>query len=324
MTGTPIENRLSELWSIFDFINPGYLGSKGEFQKNYAIPIEELKDRDKAQRLKLISSPFILRRKKDDKNIINDLPKKRTLDHLCHLKKGQAVLYGKTLKDTMALIDSTAGMQRKGNIFKLITSLKQICNHPYHYLRRGTMSKDASGKTQKLVSLIQRIIENNEKALIFTQYTQMGEILRKIIRNETGHESLFLNGKVPRYQRDDMISMFQYDYEKKLMIISLKAGGAGLNLTEATNVIHFDLWWNPAVEDQASDRIYRIGQEEDVTIHRLITRGTFEEKINYILNSKRNLVDEALFEGEKNICDFTYDEIEEIFSCNFEDMTIMG
>ncbi len=319
MTGTPIENRLTELWSIFDFINPGYLGSLGEFQKNYSIPIEKLKDKEKAQRLKLISSPFILRRKKNDKNIICDLPEKSVINHFCHLKKEQAALYGKTLKDTMELIDNTMGKHRKGNIFKLITSLKQICNHPYHYLRRGDMSKDASGKTQKLVSIINRLIKNDEKALIFTQYRQMGEILLKIIQNETGHKSLFLHGAVPRYQRDDMISTFQHDYENKLMIISLKAGGAGLNLTEATNVIHFDLWWNPAVEDQASDRIYRIGQEENVTVHRLITRGTFEEKINYILNSKRNLVDETLFEGEKNMSELTYDEIQKIFCSSFEE-----
>ena len=314
MTGTPVENRLTELWSIFDFINKGYLGSLKEFQRSYAIPIEKFKETTRADKLKLSISPFILRRVKTDKAIINDLPEKVVLDEFCYLTKTQAVLYEKVLNELMGEISKIDGINRRGLIFKLITALKQICNHPYHYIKKGDKSKSLSGKCEKFISLADNILQNGEKTLVFTQYKEMGYILEEIIQQELNTKPLFFHGSLNRAQRDEMLNKFSEDSDSNIMILSLKAGGTGLNLTEATNVIHYDLWWNPAVEDQATDRTYRIGQDKNVMVHRLITLGTFEEKINEMINNKKQLANLAVFEGEKVITELTDEEIYEIFS----------
>lgn len=315
MTGTPVENRLSELWSIFDFINKGYLGTIVDFGKNYSIPIERFKENARAEKLKLAISPFMLRRLKTDKTIISDLPDKVVLDEYCYLTKTQAGLYERVLQQSMNEISTSGGgINRRGAIFKLITSLKQVCNHPFHYLKHGDKTKTASGKTQKLVSILNNIIENNEKALVFTQYKQMGEILEEIIADEYNFNPLFFHGSLNVKQRENMIQEFSENLEKKIMILSLKAGGLGLNLTSATNVIHYDLWWNPAVEDQATDRTYRIGQDRNVMVHRFVTLSTFEEKIDKIIKSKRELAQTAVYEGEKIITELSDEEIYEIFS----------
>lgn len=313
MTGTPVENRLTELWSIFDFINKGYLGTLKEFQRSYAIPIEKFRETKRAQKLKLCVSPFVLRRLKTDKTIINDLPEKVVIDDYCYLTKAQTILYNRVLEEIMNEISKLNGINRRGMIFKLITTLKQICNHPYHYLKSGSMSYENSGKAQKLIDLVSKMIENGEKAVIFTQYKEMGTILKEMITNEINMEPLFFHGSLNRLEREKMIDLYQNDENKKLMILSLKAGGTGLNLTAATNVIHYDLWWNPAVEDQATDRAYRIGQDKNVMVHRLITLGTFEEKIDEIIKSKQKLADMAVFEGEKMITELSDKEIMEIF-----------
>ncbi|MBQ8168777.1 DEAD/DEAH box helicase, partial [bacterium] len=291
MTGTPVENRLTELWSIFDFINKGYLGSLKDFQKSYAIPIERFKENSRATKLKMSVSPFVLRRLKTDKNVITDLPEKMVLNEYCYLSKPQAILYEKTLNEMMEKISGFTGINRRGNIFKLITALKQICNHPYQFLKSGEMGKEQSGKMEKCISTVQTILENGEKTLIFTQYKEMGDILTKIIAQECNTEPLFFHGSLTVPQREELINKFQNDDDTKVMILSLKAGGTGLNLTSATNVIHYDLWWNPAVEDQATDRTYRIGQDKNVMVHRMITLGTFEEKIDEMLKSKKELAD---------------------------------
>ena len=314
MTGTPVENRLTELWSIFDFINKGYLGSLKDFQKSYAIPIERFKETSRASKLKMSVSPFVLRRLKTDKNVITDLPEKMVLNEYCYLSKSQAVLYEKTLNEMMEKISGFTGINRRGNIFKLITALKQICNHPYQFLKSGEMSKEQSGKMEKCVSTVQTILENGEKTLIFTQYKEMGDILTKIIAQECNTEPLFFHGSLTVSQREELINKFQNDDNTKVMILSLKAGGTGLNLTSATNVIHYDLWWNPAVEDQATDRTYRIGQDKNVMVHRMITLGTFEEKIDEMLKSKKELADLAVYEGEKIITELSDEEIYNIFT----------
>lgn len=314
MTGTPVENRLTELWSIFDFINHGYLGTLKEFQKSYAIPIERFKENSRANKLKMSVSPFVLRRLKTDKNVISDLPEKMVLNDYCYLSKPQAVLYEKTLNEMMEKISGITGINRRGNIFKLITALKQICNHPYQFLKAGEMSKELSGKMEKCVSLVQNIIDNEEKALIFTQYKEMGDILTKVLAEECNIEPSFFHGSLNVAQREKLIEDFQNNPETKVMILSLKAGGTGLNLTSATNVIHYDLWWNPAVEDQATDRTYRIGQDKNVMVHRMITLGTFEEKIDEMLKSKKDLANMAVYEGEKIITELSDDEIYEIFT----------
>ena len=315
MTGTPVENRLSELWSIFDFINKGYLGSLTDFSKNYSIPIERFKELTRASKLKKAISPFMLRRLKTDKTIISDLPEKVVLDDFCYLTKPQVALYERILKESMESISkSESKMNRRGAIFKLITNLKQVCNHPYHYLKHGDMSANASGKTQKLVDILGNILDNNEKVLVFTQYKEMGTILENIIAEEFNKTPLFFHGSLNVKQREETIKKFQEEMEERIMILSLKAGGLGLNLTSASNVIHYDLWWNPAVEDQATDRTYRIGQDKNVMIHRFITLSTFEEKIDKIIKDKRELANAAVFEGEKTITELSDDEIYEIFS----------
>ncbi|MBE7706591.1 MAG: DEAD/DEAH box helicase [Cyanobacteria bacterium SIG30] len=315
MTGTPVENRLNELWSIFDFVNKGYLGSITDFGKNYAIPIERFKETNRIDKLKKAISPFMLRRLKTDKTIISDLPEKIVLDEYCYLTKSQALLYEKVLNKSMdEIAGSKATINRRGAIFKLITCLKQVCNHPYHYLKSGDMSQNASGKTQKLISILNNIIENDEKVLIFTQYKQMGDILTKIVADEYDIDPLFFHGSLNIKSRDNMIKQFEEDKDKKVMILSLKAGGLGLNLTPASNVIHYDLWWNPAVEDQATDRTYRIGQDKNVMVHRFITLSTFEEKIDKIIKDKRDLADSTIFVGEKIITELSDDEIYDIFS----------
>ena len=314
MTGTPVENRLTELWSIFDFINRGYLGAIREFQKSYAIPIERFKEVSRATKLKMSVSPFVLRRLKTDKNVITDLPEKLVLEDYCYLSKPQAALYEKTLTDMMDKISGFTGINRRGNIFKLITALKQICNHPYQFIKVGEMGKELSGKAEKCVSLVQNIIDNDEKTLIFTQYKEMGDILTQILTDECNTSPLFFHGSLNIPQREKLIEDFQNNPEIKVMILSLKAGGTGLNLTSATNVIHYDLWWNPAVEDQATDRTYRIGQNKNVMVHRLITLGTFEEKIDEMLKSKKDLANMAVYEGEKIITELSDKEIYEIFT----------
>lgn len=314
MTGTPVENRLTELWSIFDFINKGYLGSIKDFQKSYAIPIERFKEKSRASKLKLSVSPFVLRRLKTDKKVISDLPDKMVLNDYCYLAKSQALLYEKTLNEMMDKISGFTGINRRGNIFKLITALKQICNHPYQFLKSGGSSKELSGKAEKCVDLVNSIIENDEKTLIFTQYKEMGDILTQIIADECNTEPSFFHGSLTVPQREHLIDDFQNNPERKVMILSLKAGGTGLNLTSATSVIHYDLWWNPAVEDQATDRTYRIGQDKNVMVHRMITLGTFEEKIDEMLKTKKELADLAVYEGEKIITELSDEEIYEIFS----------
>lgn len=315
MTGTPVENRLSELWSIFDFINKGYLGSINDFGKNYSVPIERFKETQRAEKLKRAISPFMLRRLKTDKMIISDLPEKVVLDEFCYLTKPQAALYERVLNQSMQEVQSAgAGINRRGAIFKLITSLKQVCNHPYHYLKHGDMGRGASGKTEKLMSILNNILDNDEKVLIFTQYKEMGSILEKIIADEFNTSPLFFHGSLNVKAREEMIKEFSEEINRKIMILSLKAGGLGLNLTSASNVIHYDLWWNPAVEDQATDRTYRIGQDKNVMVHRFITLSTFEEKIDKIIKDKRELADAAVFTGEKVITELSDDEIYEIFS----------
>ena len=314
MTGTPVENRLTELWSIFDFLNKGYLGSMKEFQKSYAIPIERFKEKSRASKLKLSVSPFVLRRLKTDKGVISDLPDKMVMNDYCYLAKSQAILYEKTLNEMMDKISGFTGVNRRGNIFKLITALKQICNHPYQFIKSGGTSKDLSGKAEKCVDLVQSIIDNNEKTLIFTQYKEMGDLLTQIINEECGTMPSFFHGSLTVPQRENLIEDFQTNEDRKVMILSLKAGGTGLNLTGADYVIHYDPWWNPAVEDQATDRAYRIGQKKKVFVYRLITKNTVEEKIQKIKGRKRDLVDSVVSIDRNITKSLTMDDLKEIFS----------
>jgi uncharacterized Zn finger protein len=312
MSGTPVENRLSEYWSIMDFTNKGYLDSLKNFKENYAKPIEVERDQEKLERFKQITEPFILRRLKSDKTIIKDLPDKIEKDQYCALTKEQAALYQNVVDTTMENINKSDGIARKGLILKLITALKQVCNHPAHFLKKGAVEPAFSGKAMLLMDLMTDILEQNQKTLIFTQYQEMGRHLQTMLAAQFGLEAEFLHGGVAREKRDAMVDDFQDNRATKVLILSLKAGGTGLNLTAASNVIHYDLWWNPAVEAQATDRAYRIGQKNNVMVHRFITQGTFEEKINELLMTKKELANLTVSTGEKWIGEYSDGELMEL------------
>ncbi len=313
LSGTPLENRLLELWSIFEFLNPGYLGSRREFQRRYAVPIERFRDRERTRRLQAAISPFVMRRLKTDRAVIRDLPDKVVIDEFCRLTPAQASLYQQVVEKAMESIEGSRGMERRGLVLRLILFLKQICNHPAHFTGRERASPDASGKSQRLVELMGRILEAKEKVLVFTQFKEMGDLLCGMIEAELGEEPLFLHGKVPRARRDRMVEEFQENEYRPIMVLSLKAGGTGLNLTAASNVIHYDLWWNPAVEDQATDRAYRIGQKHNVMVHRLLCLDTFEEKIDAMIKSKRELAEITVRAGETWITELSDSELRDIF-----------
>ena len=317
MTGTPVENKLTELWNIFDFTNRGYLDSINNFKQKFARPIERHKDTEKIKQLRLAVSPFMIRRLKTDKSIIADLPDKLISDEYCNLTKEQAAIYENIVKSVMTGIEKLKeieGIERDGLIFKLITGLKQVCNHPSHYAKTGNINSQLSGKAQKTIFLLQNALENQEKTLIFTQYKEMGDILVDMILDELDQEALFFHGGLARKRRDEIVEEFQNTKNQQIMILSLKAGGTGLNLTAASNIIHYDLWWNPAVENQATDRAYRIGQDKNVLVHRLITLGTFEEKIDEMIKVKKELADLTVSTGEQWITKMSNDDLRNIFT----------
>lgn len=315
MSGTPVENRLSEYWSIFDFANPKYLGNETWFDANYAQAIEINQDRKKLDKFLKITAPFILRRVKTDKTVISDLPEKIENNQWCNLSKEQAALYKNLTSDLLDKMESSDGMERKGMILKLLTSLKQVCNHPFQYLKtKGDAIPEQSGKILLLLQLLETIYENNEKVLIFSQYMEAGTILQQVIHKHFGKKALQLHGGCSRKERDEMVKAFQCNNLYDTFILSLKAGGTGLNLTSANHVIHFDLWWNPATEAQATDRAFRIGQQKNVMVHRLITKGTLEEKIDEMLKSKKNLANMTVTGGEKWLGELSDKEIKELVS----------
>ncbi len=314
MTGTPVENRLSEYFSLFEFANHGYLGSLKEFTDEYAKPIELERNHAALDRFRRATAPFLLRRVKTDKSIISDLPDKIETDQFCTLTPEQAALYQNVVDESLRAIEKEkdGDIKRQGLVLKMLTALKQVCNHPAHFLKKPAADPALSGKTQLLLDLLAQILENGEKTLIFTQYREMGELLVPLLRERLGLEAAFLHGGVSRKGRDEMVEEFQHNRRARVLLLSLKAGGTGLNLTAASNVIHYDLWWNPAVEAQATDRAFRIGQQRNVQVHRFITQGTFEEKINAMLQSKKELANLAVAAGEKWVGDLSDGELREL------------
>lgn len=313
LTGTPMENRLSELWSIFDFTNHGYLGSLGQFQKKFVIPIEKDEKKEKVQQLQSLIRPFLLRRTKKDEEVALNLPDKQEQKEYCPLTPEQASLYEQLIHDTFAEIEKLSGFERKGLILQMLSRLKQLCNHPALYLKEKSTDRqllDRSNKLEKLVDLIEAVLEQGESCLIFTQYIEMGEMIRSALKKKFGVEVPFLNGSVAKTQRDNMIERFQ-NGEFPVFLLSLKAGGTGLNLTAANHVIHYDRWWNPAVENQATDRAYRIGQSRFVHVHKLICTGTLEEKIDAMLEKKQFLNDQII-QSENWITELSTDELKDL------------
>ncbi len=313
MSGTPVENRLSEYWSVFDFSNKGYLGGPDVFKTRYAIPIEGERDALALRRFRKVTAPFVLRRLKTDKSIISDLPDKVEQDQFCTLAPAQAALYQSVVDRSLAEIAKNEGIARRGMILQLITGLKQICNHPAQFLKKGSPDPDLSGKCPLLLDLVGQALENDEKVLIFTQFREMGDLLAPMIEERFGVTAPFLHGGVSRKGRDEMVEDFQQKRSSRVLILSLKAGGTGLNLTAASQVIHFDLWWNPAVEAQATDRAFRIGQKRNVQVHRFITSASFEERINAMIQSKKELADLTVAAGETWIGELSDKDLQGLF-----------
>ena len=319
MTGTPVENRLMDYWSILDFIMKKFMGSQNSFRENFATPIERFRNQAKLDDFRKITAPFILRREKTDKSIIDDLPDKIEIEKYNFLTPEQTALYQEVIDSTDEQLKNLSGIARKGIIFKLFTNLKQICNHPSHYLGKTFGNVLHSGKSAMLIDLIQQILIMDEKVLIFTQYTKMGNLLVSMLNKQFDINPLFLHGGLSRKKRDKIIDSFQNSTSEQVLILSLKAGGTGLNLTAANNVIHYDLWWNPAVETQATDRAFRIGQKKNVTIYRMITKGTFEEKIDEMLQKKKQLANMTINVGEKWITEMSNDELKKLLKISKEE-----
>lgn len=308
LTGTPIENALSELWAILDWTTPGLLGSRRQFQQRYIRPIEHRKDQARAGELSSLIRPFVLRRRKSDPQIAPELPPKIITDHPVSLTREQIGLYQATVRDTMKKIEQSDGLQRRGLVIKLLTALKQICNHPAHFLRQYDQTLTGrSGKLEFFDGLIDEIVAENAAVLVFTQYAQMGKMLERHSR-QRGIPVMFLSGAKGVHQREEMVGRFQRN-EVPVFILSLRAAGVGLNLTAADHVIHYDRWWNPAVEDQATDRAHRIGQTKPVQVHRLSAEGTVEESIAELMSSKRDLADSVINAAEGTVTELTDREL---------------
>ncbi len=321
LTGTPVENNVGDIWSIMEFLNPGLLGTRAEFRRNFFAPIQTRRDAAATETLRRIVSPFMLRRLKTDRSVISDLPEKMEANTYCSLTREQASLYAAVLKDLEEGISSAEGIQRKGLILAALTKLKQICNHPAHFLKDGSSIPDRSGKLSRLTEMLEEVTESGDQALIFTQFVEMGEILRRHICETTGREVPFLHGGTPRRQRDVMVERFQ-DGGSGVLVVSLKAGGTGLNLTAANHVFHFDRWWNPAVEDQATDRAFRIGQERNVQVHKMICSGTLEERIDEMIRRKKEISDEVIGTGEGWLTSLSDDDIRKVLSLSREAIQI--
>ncbi len=329
LTGTPVENRLSELWSIFQFLNPGYLGARQTFREQFSLPVERYGDQQAAAALKQLTTPFILRRLKTDPNVISDLPEKFENKVYCSLTPEQATLYEAAVRDELdAVEEAEDDLQRRGSILRMLTRLKQVCNHPAHFLKEGeALGVDAlrgrSGKLDRLTEMLEEVFSNGDRALIFTQYAEMGAHLQAYLREWFVDEVLFLHGGTPSAKRQDMIRQFQAPRGPGVFVLSLKAGGTGLNLTQANHVFHFDRWYNPAVENQATDRAFRIGQTKNVQVHKFICLGTLEERIDELIEHKQALADSIIGAGESWLSEMSTAELRDLVSLR-RDATEVG
>jgi SNF2 family DNA or RNA helicase len=315
LTGTPVENQLSELWSIMDFANPGLLGSAQAFREQYAVPVERYGDPEAAERLRRITQPFVLRRLKSDKSIICDLPEKQEMKVWCNLTQEQASLYQATVTDMLSRIDEASDdITRRGLVLATMTRLKQVCNHPAHLLGDGSRLPGRSGKLARLEEICEEIAADGDKALCFTQYAEFGRMLQPYLAARIGCPVLFLHGGTSKKQRDAMVARFQEADEPVLFLLSLKAGGTGLNLTAANHVIHVDRWWNPAVEDQATDRVFRIGQRRDVQVRKFVCVGTLEERIDAMIEDKKALAEQIVGTGESWLAGLSAAQLREVIT----------
>jgi hypothetical protein len=330
LTGTPVENRLAELWSVMDFVNPGLLGSPQSFRTRYSIPVERYGETEPAETLRAITRPYLLRRLKTDPTIINDLPDKIEMKQYCPLTLEQVSLYQAVVDDMMTRIEGSDGISRRGNVLAAMAKLKQVCNHPAQFLHDGSAIGHRSGKVARLLEILEEIHSAGEKVLCFTQYTEFAAMLQPLLTDTFGREVLYLHGGTPKKRRDEMVARFQgkdpagedrpppigatEHRDPAIFLLSLKAGGTGLNLTAANHVIHLDRWWNPAVENQATDRAFRIGQKRSVQVHKLICTGTLEERIDVMIEKKQALADSVVGDGETWLTEFSTDQLRELFA----------
>lgn len=319
LTGTPVENNIGDLWSLMEFLNPGFLGTQTEFKRTFFVPIQANRDPEAVERLKHLTRPFILRRLKTDKAIIADLPEKMEMKVFCTLTKEQASLYAAVVKEATTELDSAEGIQRRGLILATLSKLKQVCNHPAQFLGDNSPIPGRSGKLARLTDMLEEILDVGDRALVFSQFAEMGEILRLHLQETFCREVLFLHGAVPKKQRDQMVERFQADHDgPSVFILSLKAGGTGLNLTGANHVFHFDRWWNPAVENQATDRAFRIGQTRNVQVHKFLCVGTLEEKIDEMIERKKEIAEGVVGTGEAWLTELSTAELKEVFALREE------
>jgi SNF2 family DNA or RNA helicase len=322
LTGTPVENNVGDLWSIMEFLNPGFLGTQAHFKRTFFVPIQANRDEEAASRLKRLTAPFILRRLKTDKSIIADLPEKLEMKLFCTLTKEQASLYAAVVQDMSRALEEAEGIQRRGLVLATLTKLKQVCNHPAQFLGDNSAITGRSGKLERLTEMLEEALLEGDRALVFTQFAEMGEIIRRHLQASFGREVLFLHGAVPKRQRDRMVERFQSDGlstgSPRVFVLSLKAGGTGLNLTAANHVFHFDRWWNPAVENQATDRAFRIGQRRNVQVHKFLCAGTLEEKIDEMIERKQEIASSIVGTGEGWLTELSNAQLKELFALRRE------
>jgi SNF2 family DNA or RNA helicase len=312
LTGTPVENRLTELHSIMDFLNPGLLGPAATFKRCYATPIERWRDQRATERLRQATGPFILRRLKIDRDIISDLPDKIEMRVDCHLTREQATLYQAVVDEMLEKAGRATGIERSGIVLAALMKLKQVCNHPAHLLKDRSELDGRSGKLARLEEILAEAISEGDKALCFTQFAEFGQMLRGHLRERLMREVLFLHGGTSKTARDEMVGRFQTEGGPPVFVLSLKAGGTGLNLTAANHVVHFDRWWNPAVEDQATDRAFRIGQRKNVQVRKLTCVGTVEERIDTLISQKKDLAERIVGSGERWITELDTAQLREL------------
>jgi SNF2 family DNA or RNA helicase len=320
LTGTPVENHVGDLWSIMEFLNPGLLGTQTEFRRKFFVPIQLNRDPEAGRRLKRLTGPFLLRRLKTDKTIINDLPDKLEMKVFCTLTKEQASLYAAVVADANKTLEKAEeGIQRKGVILATLSKLKQVCNHPAHFLGDNSPLPSRSGKLARLTEMLEETLDIGDRSLVFTQFSEMGTLIKKHLQETFGREVLFLHGGVGKKQRDAMVARFQGEqHGPRVFILSLKAGGTGLNLTAANHVFHFDRWWNPAVENQATDRAFRIGQTRAVQVHKFLCVGTLEEIIDEMIERKQEVAAKVVGTGEGWLTELSNEQLRDLFALRQE------
>jgi SNF2 family DNA or RNA helicase len=318
LTGTPVENRLMDLWSVFNFLNPGYLGTVTQFRKTYELPIQRDNSVSQSATLKKLIAPFMLRRMKTDKNIIKDLPDKVENKQYCNLSKEQAALYEAVVQDVNLQLTEKEGIERQGLMLSTLTKLKQICNHPAQFLQDGSeFTAERSHKMERLGEMLEEAQADGDSVLIFTQYTEIGDRLNQYLSREKQLNCYYIHGGVTRTKREVMINEFQNEATPpSVFILSLKAGGVGITLTRANHVFHFDRWWNPAVEDQATDRAFRIGQKKNVFVHKFITLGTLEERIDQMIEDKKQMADSIVGSDESWLAKLDNESFKSLIALN--------